>query len=222
MPLKLNSTSGGSVTLQEPTTASNRTLTLPDVTATVITDSSGVLNIGSGQVYKDASGNVGVNNSSPSQYATSGKILNFTGTANNSGPANLFMPGSSTQTGAGYASTEVFAISGISAATEITRVTGTGTNGFRAYFKVIVTGHTGGIGNGINIKEYFWDGGTGGATQISTYTNGQVPSITITNSTSNVLIINLASSNGTSSFNGVMKVEWMLPIDFSSNTFTIS
>lgn len=57
MPLKLNSTSGGSVTLQEPTTASNRTLTLPDVTATVITDSSGVLNIGSGQVYKDSSGN---------------------------------------------------------------------------------------------------------------------------------------------------------------------
>jgi len=60
MPLKLNSTSGGSVTLQEPATASNRTLTLPDVTATVITDSSGVLNIGSGQVYKDASGNVGI------------------------------------------------------------------------------------------------------------------------------------------------------------------
>ena len=36
MPLKLNSTSGGSVTLQEPTTASNRTLTLPDVTTTAV------------------------------------------------------------------------------------------------------------------------------------------------------------------------------------------
>ena len=40
MPLKLNSTSGGSVTLQEPTTASNRTLTLPDATGTVITTAS--------------------------------------------------------------------------------------------------------------------------------------------------------------------------------------
>ena len=35
MPLKLNSTSGGSVTLQEPTTASNRTITFPDGTGTV-------------------------------------------------------------------------------------------------------------------------------------------------------------------------------------------
>ena len=35
MPLKLNSTSGGSVTLQEPSTASNRTITLPDGTGTV-------------------------------------------------------------------------------------------------------------------------------------------------------------------------------------------
>jgi hypothetical protein len=35
MPLKLNSTSGGSVTLQEPTTASNRTITLPDGTGTI-------------------------------------------------------------------------------------------------------------------------------------------------------------------------------------------
>jgi hypothetical protein len=51
MPLKLNSTSGGSVTLQEPTTASNRTLTLPDATGTVI--------------YSDASGNVGIGTSSP-------------------------------------------------------------------------------------------------------------------------------------------------------------
>lgn len=170
----------------------------------------------------DSSGNVGINNTSPAQYATSGKVVNITGTANNSGPANLFMPGSSTQTGAGYASTEVFAVSSITSATEITRVTGTNTNGFRAYFKVIVTGHTGGVGNGINIKEYFWDGGTGGATQISTYTNGQVPGITITNSTNYVLIINLSSSNGVNGFNGVMKVEWMLPIDFAASTYTIS
>jgi hypothetical protein len=56
MPLKLNSSSGGSVTLQEPTTASNRTLTLPDATGTVI--------------YSDASGNVGIGTSSPSVKLT--------------------------------------------------------------------------------------------------------------------------------------------------------
>jgi hypothetical protein len=170
----------------------------------------------------DSNGNVGINNANPSQYATSGKILNITGTANNSGPANLFMPGATTQPGAGFASTEVFAISSVSASQEITRVTGTGTNGFRAYIKVIVTGHTGGIGNGINIKEWFWDGGTGGVTQISTYTNGQVPVLTVTNTTSSVLIISLSSSNGSNAFNGVMKVEWMIPIDFSSSTYTVS
>jgi len=37
MSLKLNSSGGGSVTLQEPTTASARTLSLPDVNGTVIT-----------------------------------------------------------------------------------------------------------------------------------------------------------------------------------------
>lgn len=36
MPLKLNSTGGGSITLQEPSTASNRTLTLPDNTGNLI------------------------------------------------------------------------------------------------------------------------------------------------------------------------------------------
>jgi len=36
MPLKLNSSGGGSVLLQEPSTASNRTLTLPDATTTAV------------------------------------------------------------------------------------------------------------------------------------------------------------------------------------------
>lgn len=64
MSLKLNSSGGGSVTLQEPTTASNVTLNLPAADATVLTDSAGVLNIGSGQVYKDASGNLFVSQTS--------------------------------------------------------------------------------------------------------------------------------------------------------------
>jgi hypothetical protein len=55
----------GSVTLAAPAVAGTTTLTLPTTSATLITDSSGVLNIGSGQVYKDASGNVGIGTTSP-------------------------------------------------------------------------------------------------------------------------------------------------------------
>ncbi len=51
MPVKLNSSSGGSVTLQEPTTASNYTLSLPAQTGTVVSS--------------DTSGNVGIGTSSP-------------------------------------------------------------------------------------------------------------------------------------------------------------
>ena len=170
----------------------------------------------------NSSGSVGVNNTNPTQFATSGKVFNLTGTATNSGSANLYMSGSSTELGRGFASTEVFSIGSISSATEITRATGTGSNGFRAYAKIIVTGHTSGIGNGINIKEYYWDGGTAAPVQISTYTNGSVPAISFDNTTSNIWIIKLASSNGTNGFNGVMKIEWMFPVDFASNTWTIS
>ena len=56
MSLKLNSSGGGSVTLQEPTTASNVTLNLPAADGTV--------------VYENASGNVGIGTSSPSQKLT--------------------------------------------------------------------------------------------------------------------------------------------------------
>jgi hypothetical protein len=52
MGLKLNSSSGGSVTLQEPTTASNYTLSLPAQTGTIVST--------------DSSGNVGVGTTSPS------------------------------------------------------------------------------------------------------------------------------------------------------------
>jgi len=58
--LTLNGATSGQLTLAPPAVAGTNTLTLPAQTATVLTDSSGVLNIGSGQVYKDASGNVGI------------------------------------------------------------------------------------------------------------------------------------------------------------------
>jgi hypothetical protein len=101
MSLKLNSSGGGSVTLQEPTTASNVTLNLPAADATVLTDSAGVLNIGSGQVYKDASGNVGIGTSSPSvggAYSANNTLTIFGGTNSGVEDTAYLEIGSSTNT----------------------------------------------------------------------------------------------------------------------------
>jgi len=67
-------------------TLTNKTLTSPVISGPSIsgdlnytgtlTGGTGVINIGSGQVYKDASGNVGINTSSPSVY---GKLVSVTG-----------------------------------------------------------------------------------------------------------------------------------------------
>ena len=70
------------------------------------------------------------------------KITRLRGGTNNSGPATLAMQGASGD-GAGFVHTEVFGIAGIAAATEITRATGTGANGFRMLIDVTATGHTG-------------------------------------------------------------------------------
>jgi len=69
--IALSGPAGGTATytVTAPTGATDRTLTLPDQTATLITDSAGVLNIGSGQIYKDASGNVGIGTSSPDIFS---------------------------------------------------------------------------------------------------------------------------------------------------------
>ena len=69
MGVKLAAASGGSIELVPTNTASNFTVTVPAVTATALTDSAGILNIGSGQIYKDASGNVGIGTSSPVSVA---------------------------------------------------------------------------------------------------------------------------------------------------------
>jgi hypothetical protein len=174
------------------------------------------------KVMIDSPGNLGINNMSPVGFNSSGKVLNITGTSANSGPSTIMQIGSSGTPGAGYAATEVFSLTNIQNAVEITRVTGSGANGFRAYFKVIVTGHNGSIGNGINIKEFYWDGGTSAPVQISTYTSSFAPAISFDTAVSNRLVVLLASSNGSASFNGVMKIEWMLPIDFASSTYTLS
>jgi hypothetical protein len=75
MSLKLNSSGGGSVLLQEPSTASNVTFTLPSETATAI--------------YANSSGNVGIGTSSPSnklQVSSSGAdVARFTNSSSNGG-----------------------------------------------------------------------------------------------------------------------------------------
>jgi hypothetical protein len=60
-----NASGSGTVTLAAPNTNSDVTLTIPAVSAELITNSSGVLNIGSGQIYKAADGSVGIGTSSP-------------------------------------------------------------------------------------------------------------------------------------------------------------
>lgn len=188
-----------------------------DLTAPAVADNS-ALSVGDIATSSDISSLDSSKADSNNPVLTGSTVIN--GSATNSGPSRVIMKGNGTD--AGFYHEEVFAIAGYTAAAELTRLTSTGSNGYRAYFKIIVNGHTGSIGNGINIKEYYWDGGTGAPTQISTYTQGSVPAITFNNSTNNVCIINLASSNGSNTFNGVAKVEWMIPIDFSGNTGVIS
>jgi hypothetical protein len=72
MSLKLNSSGGGSVTLQEPTTASNVTLNLPAADGTV--------------VYENASGTVGIGTSSPAY-----KLQANAGNSNNNNDANTIV-----------------------------------------------------------------------------------------------------------------------------------
>ena len=75
--ITISGDTSGSITLVAPAVSGSTVLTLPTTSATLITDSSGVLNIGSGQVYKDASGNVGIGTSSPSTYVSNGGLVLF-------------------------------------------------------------------------------------------------------------------------------------------------
>jgi len=171
----------------------------------------------------DSSGNVGINSTNPTQYDTSGgRILNIRGTASNSSPATIFMNGNSSLPGAGYYTQEVFTI-GVSASQEISRVTGTGANGFRSMIRISLCGHTGAKGNGHIYAMYYWDGGTAAPVQIFRYDSGtNIPGLSFNTSTSNVLITNLSSSDGSNQFQGVMMIEYFLPVDFAASTYTIS
>jgi hypothetical protein len=68
--LSPNASGTGEFTIAAPNSNTNRTLSLPDQTGTVVTTSADALNIGSGQLVKDASGNVGIGTSSPTARLT--------------------------------------------------------------------------------------------------------------------------------------------------------
>ena len=178
----------------------------------------------------DANGNIGVNNTDPDAYTTSGKVVSIKGTANNTGPSVVRMESASN--GAGYMEHQVFGVTGISAETEITRLTGTGANGFCMMIEVTATGHTGSASNGLEYQKLWWEGNTEPVRLIERQTTyagwpggnnyGKAPVFTFYTGSSNVVIINLTSGDGTGSFNGVVEVKYRIPIDFAGNTWTTS
>jgi hypothetical protein len=164
--------------------------------------------------------NLGVNFSNPQSINTNGHALAIKGGTNNSVPAVLTLQGGTT-TGQAFYQKECFGVSGITGATEISRISLTGRNGFRLWGKVRVFGHTGSLGDGHDQKEFYWDGNTSVTTYNAFNSGSNIPSVTFTAS-ANTLIINLQSGNASNSFSGCMVIEWMMPIDFAGNTGVVS
>ena len=192
-------------------------------------DTSGALGVqsaGSTKIAMDTSGNVDVVAGNMSiapdkdTSNTSGKFLCVEGTSQTN-PSVIIQKGVAANYG--FSQTEVFSI-GVTSAAEISRITGTGSNGFRAYIKVIVVGHTGSVANGHCIEEVYYDGGTTAVTELVATIGGggNNPDITFDVSSSNVLIIKVASGDGSNTFKGVCKIEYMFPIDFSNSTWVVS
>ena len=195
--------------------------------ATSITNTSVTtdnLTVDTNTLYVDATNDhLGVNTTNPAQYTSSGNVLNVASTATtNAEPSIIKMSGRSA-TGAGFVQTEVYGITGVSSNTEISRITGTGTNGMRMLVEATATGHTGSLGNAHFIARWYWDG-TSNAPVLMHKEHEAIQSINITATcpSAHVMVIGLTSADGSQPFNGVMEVKYYVPIDFAGNTWTTS
>lgn len=145
--------------------------------------------------------------------------LDIAGSTLNTAPANSRLSGISAQNSS-YVHTEVFEVQ-VTSSTEITRVTGTGQNGFLGFVRIVVVGHTSGQGSGGVVGEYWFESTSTGSSRSLDIKGSFAPTLTASLS-SNVLTISLASSDGSSTFIGVMEVTYYIPRDFSNNTWEVS
>lgn len=153
-----------------------------------------------------------------------GRALTIVGEGTgNTGGSVVKMTGRNNNAGAGFVQTEVYALTGVTSNVEISRITGTGANGFRMLVEVTCTGHTGSRGNAHSIKKAYWDGGTSSVFLISEEQSDTNPiNVNIQCPSSNVLRVLLSSSDGTNGFNGVMEIKYYVPVDFAGSTWATS
>ena len=108
---------------------------------------------------------------------------------------------------------------------EVSRITGSGTNGFMMLVRVHTCGHTSSIGDGYDIKYYTWSGGSSTPTQVySLGGGGNNPDITVTVPSANVLVVNVSAANtaGIYTYRGAVQVEYLVPNDFVNSTWVVS
>lgn len=140
----------------------------------------------------------------------------------NTDPARLYLNGNPTVAN-GFSCQEAYSITGLTSATTITRIIGTGSNGVGFFFRITASGHTATVGSGAIDATYLYVGGTTVPTLIATLgSSGSPPTISFDASVNSLLAVKLASSGGVQQFNGVMRVEWLIHQDFSNNTWTVT
>ena len=108
---------------------------------------------------------------------------------------------------------------------EVSRITGSGTNGFMMLVRVHTCGHTSSIGDGFDIKYYTWAGASSTPTQVYTLGGGgNNPDITVTVPSANVLVVNVSAGNtaGIYTYRGAVQIEYLVPNDFVNSTWVVS
>ena len=108
---------------------------------------------------------------------------------------------------------------------EVSRITGSGTNGFMMLVRVHTCGHTSSIGDGYDIKYYTWAGASSTPTQVYTLGGGgNNPDITVTVPSANILVVNVSAANtaGVYTYRGAVQIEYLVPNDFINSTWVVS